>query len=64
MKILALDLRKYNTVFCDCDADSGAHEFGKVKTTPQAIHDLLMDRERVNPVSFSINSEKRYAKSS
>ena len=45
MNILALDLGKHNTVFCDYDVDSGQHEFGKVKTTPQGIHDLLVDRE-------------------
>jgi len=45
MNILALDLGKYNTVFCDYNSDNGEHEFGKVKTTPQAIHDLIVAKE-------------------
>lgn len=42
MNILALDLGKYKTVYCDYNSDNGEHEFGKVKTTPQAIHDLIV----------------------
>ena len=45
MSILALDLGKYNTVFCDYNSVNGEHEFGKVKTTPQAIHDLIVEKE-------------------
>ena len=45
MNILALDLGKYKTVFCDYNSVNGEHEFGKVKTTPQAIHDLIVERE-------------------
>lgn len=45
MNILALDLGKFNTVFCDYICESGEHEFGKVKMTPQAIHDLIVDKE-------------------
>ena len=45
MNILALDLGKYNTVFCDYNSVNGEHEFGKVKTTPQAIHDLIVGNE-------------------
>ena len=45
MNILALDLGKYNTVFCDYNSINGEHEFGKVKTTPQAIHDLIVEKE-------------------
>jgi len=36
---------KYNTVFCDYICENGKHEFGKVKTTPQAIHDLIVNKE-------------------
>ena len=45
MNTLALDLGKYNTVFCDYNSVNGEHEFGKVKTTPQAIHDLIVGNE-------------------
>ena len=45
MKIMALDLGKCNTVFCDYDSINGEHAFGKVKTTPQQIHDLLVEKE-------------------
>jgi hypothetical protein len=45
MNILALDIGKFNTVYCDYISKTGEHEFGKVKTTPQAIHDLIVDRE-------------------
>ena len=45
MNILALDLGKYNTVFCDYNSINGEHEFGKVKTTPQTIHDLIVAKE-------------------
>jgi len=45
MNILALDLGKYKTVFCEYNSNNGEHEFGKVKTTPQAIHDLIVEKE-------------------
>jgi len=45
MNILALDIGKFNTVYCDYICESGEHEFGRVKTTPQAIHDLIVDKE-------------------
>ena len=45
MNILALDLGKYNTVFCDYNCINGEHEFGKVKTTPHTIHDLIVEKE-------------------
>jgi len=32
-------------VFCDYICENGKHEFGKVKTTPRAIHDLIVDKE-------------------
>jgi len=43
MNILAMDLGKSNTVICYYDSESGRHKFGKVKTTPPQIHDLLAD---------------------
>jgi len=45
MNILALDLGKYNTVFCNYKSANGEHEFGRVKTTPQAIHDLIVEKD-------------------
>ena len=45
MNILALDIGKFNTVFCDYICESGDHEYGQVKTTPQAIHDLIVQKE-------------------
>jgi len=45
MNILALDIGKFNTVYCDYICETGEHEFGKVKTIPQAIHDLIVDKE-------------------
>jgi transposase len=45
MKILGLDLGKYKTVACEYEAASGAHRFTTVSTTPQALHDLIVERE-------------------
>jgi ribonucleotide reductase alpha subunit len=53
MNILALDIGKYNTVFCDYVCGSGEHEFGRVKTTPQAIHDLIVSNAKNNTTAFT-----------
>src|SRR5215472_8875233 len=45
MRILALDLGKYKTVGCDYEAETGGHSFAMAATTPQALHDLIIDRE-------------------
>jgi len=45
MKILALDLGKYKSVFCDFDSGSGKHEFGRIQTQPQEMHDLFVERQ-------------------
>ncbi len=45
MNILALDIGKFNTVYCDYVCETGEHAFGKAKTAPLAIHDLIVDRE-------------------
>jgi len=55
MKILAMDLGKSNTVICFYDSESGRHRFGKVKTTPQLIHDLLAE-QMPDRVVFEISS--------
>ena len=43
MEILAMDLGKSNTVVCFYDSDSAKHKFGKVKTAPQQIHNLIAE---------------------
>ena len=45
MNILALDLGKFKTVFCDCNSINGEHEFGKVRTAPKEIHNLIVEKE-------------------
>ena len=45
MNILAMDLGKYKTVFCEYNSVGGEHTFGTVKTTPQEIHDLIVRTE-------------------
>lgn len=45
MKILALDLGKYKSVACEYEATTGAHQFMSVATTPQALHDLIVEHE-------------------
>ncbi len=42
MKILALDLGKYKTVACDYQAETAAHNFATVATTPKGLHDLIV----------------------
>lgn len=45
MNILALDLGKNNTVFCDYNCENGKYEFGQIPTTPPHIHDLIVARQ-------------------
>ena len=45
MKILALDLGKYKTVACEYEAENGKYRFHTVVSTPQALHDLLVEVE-------------------
>ena len=45
MRILALDLGKYKSVACDYEVETGRHRFITILTTPQAVHDLIADRE-------------------
>jgi hypothetical protein len=44
-RILALDLGKFNSVLCRYDPATHAHQFFCAQTTPQAIHDLLVDHQ-------------------
>ena len=43
MSILAMDLGKSNTVVCYYDSENGRHKFGRIKTTPQQIHELIVE---------------------
>jgi hypothetical protein len=45
MKILTLDLGKFKTVVCEYEAETARHQFATVATTPQALHDLIVERE-------------------
>lgn len=40
--ILAIDMGKNKSVFCDYDPRNGEHRFGKVPTSPKDFHDLLV----------------------
>lgn len=55
MGIIAMDLGKNNTVVCHYEAGSGMHEFSKIRTTRQAIHDLLV-KHNPDRVVFEICS--------
>jgi transposase len=44
MRILALDLAKNKTVGCDFDSELGEHSFATVQTTPEGLHDLIVER--------------------
>lgn len=44
-RILAIDLGKFNSVACDYDTTTGTHTFTTLPTRPQAMHDLLVDRD-------------------
>src|SRR5579862_265117 len=43
MKILAIDLGKNKSVFLDSITGNGEQQYGTVQTTPQAIHNLLVE---------------------
>ena len=42
MKIVALDLGKFNSMACIFQTEDGVHEFRTVKSDPAALHDLLL----------------------
>lgn len=44
--ILAMDLGKNKSVFCDYGPQDGPHQFGTVPTSPQDVHDLLLKYPR------------------
>lgn len=45
MRILAIDLGKHKSVACDYRTTTGEHRFTKLPTRPQALHDLIVQRE-------------------
>jgi transposase len=44
MNILAMDLGKSKTVFCDYDSETAKYEFGKIETAPKQMHDLIVEK--------------------
>jgi len=42
--ILAIDLGKFKSVACDYDTTTHQHTFTTIPTTPQAMHDLVVER--------------------
>jgi transposase len=48
-RILALDLGKFNSVLCVYDPLSNDHRFESVQTTPQRVHDLLVEHQTPDP---------------
>lgn len=45
MKILACDLGKFKTVVCIYETQDNSYKFVSIKTTPQEIHDLMVEHE-------------------
>ena len=43
-RILAIDLGKFKSVACVFDAGTNEHEFTKLPTRPQDLHDLIVAR--------------------
>jgi transposase len=55
MNILAMDLAKNKTVVCFYNSETAEHEYYKVATSPQKIHDLLV-KHSPDRVVFEISS--------
>jgi transposase len=53
-RILALDLGKFNSVACLYDPRTAEHRFESLCTTPQVIHDLLVQHAGDNPASVLV----------
>jgi transposase len=43
-RILAIDLGKFKSVACDYDTQTQTHTFTTLRTTPAAVHDLIVER--------------------
>jgi len=50
-RILALDLGKFNSVCCLYDPRSAQHRFISLPTSPQAVHDLLVEQAGEDPAA-------------
>ncbi len=50
-RILALDLGKFNSVLCVYDPATHDHRFVSVQTSPQTIHDLLVNHQTSDPAN-------------
>src|SRR5438552_2564233 len=48
-RILAVDLGKFNSVACIYERATHEHRFVSVATTPQAIHNLLVEHQTTEP---------------
>jgi transposase len=48
-RILAIDLGKFNSVACVYERATHEHRFESVQTTPQKIHDLLVEHQTSDP---------------
>ena len=61
--ILAIDLGKFNSVFCWFDPATKATTFRTVPSTPEAIRDALLTAHRhlflANGISIFYNSKNR-----
>ena len=44
MRIVAMDLGKNKSVVCEYDSESGRHTFKTIRTRPQVVHDLLVEK--------------------
>jgi transposase len=53
-RILALDLGKFNSVLCVYDPVTHVHHFASVQTTPQTIHDLLVEHQTSDDLSHTL----------
>jgi transposase len=48
-RIVALDLGKFNSVACVYERATHAHRFVSLRTTPQAVHELLVEHQTQDP---------------
>jgi transposase len=45
MRIVAMDLGKNKSVVCDYNSEGGRHTFQTIRTRPQEVHDLLVEKQ-------------------
>lgn len=60
-RILAIDLGKFHSVACTYDPATGEHTFTKIRTRPQVVHDLIVDRSP-DRVVIEIGSQAGWVK--